>query len=118
MRSRLELGTIVVVGPLWGVEGIVGGSVQHGRREVGTSLPEMANLENRNLEYGCMMSVAGFSKEVYEMSDRQDSSRAWSLLAGWTFANAIGWAGGLAAGMWLTTVAAGLPWLNEDRFFA
>ena len=41
---------------------------------------------------------------------------ALSLLAGWTFASSVGWAAGLAAGIWLTLVAADLSWLNEDRF--
>jgi len=52
------------------------------------------------------------------VSDRQHSLGAWSLLAGWTFANSIGWAAGLAAGISLSLAAAKLPWLNEDRFFA
>ncbi|MBN1813624.1 MAG: hypothetical protein JXA14_17425 [Anaerolineae bacterium] len=52
------------------------------------------------------------------MSSKQNSLGALSLLAGWIFASAIGWAAGLAVGVMLTSVATKLPWLNEDRFFA
>jgi hypothetical protein len=51
------------------------------------------------------------------MSDKQNPLGALSLLAGWTVVSSIGWAAGLAVGMWLTRVATKLPWLNEDRFF-
>jgi hypothetical protein len=52
------------------------------------------------------------------MSSKRIMLSALSLLAGWTFASAVGWAAGLAVGWLLTLVAAKLPWLNEDRFFA
>jgi hypothetical protein len=52
------------------------------------------------------------------MSNKQAPLSALSLLAGWTFASSVGWAAGLAAGIGLTLVAADLPWLDEDRFFA
>ena len=52
------------------------------------------------------------------MSSKQNALGAWSLLAGWTFANLIGWAAGLAVGVMFTLVATKLPWLNEDRVFA
>jgi uncharacterized membrane protein YjjP (DUF1212 family) len=51
------------------------------------------------------------------MSDKQNSLGAWSLLVGWTFASAVGWAAGLAFGVLLALAAARFPWLNEDRFF-
>lgn len=51
------------------------------------------------------------------MSNKRSFLSACSLLAGWTFTSAVGWAAGLAVGVLLTLVAAKLPWLNEDRFF-
>ena len=52
------------------------------------------------------------------MSDKQNSRRALSLVAGWTFASSIGWAAGLTASLVLILVANKLPGLNEDRVFA
>jgi hypothetical protein len=56
-------------------------------------------------------------KEGWAMSNRQTSLTGWSLLAGWTFAGAIGWAAGLAVGVLLTLAATKLAWLNQDHFF-
>jgi hypothetical protein len=51
------------------------------------------------------------------MSNNWNLLSACSLLAGWIFASAIGWGAGLTVGVLLASVAAKLPWLNEDRFF-
>lgn len=52
------------------------------------------------------------------MSEKQNAWGAWSLLAGWTVASAIGWAAGLAAGVMLTLGAEKYAGLNTDRFLA